>query len=947
MKNFLITFFLTINCHASLAQIKEIGLPSVKNFSRKEYNAENQTWQIDQDLNKNVFFANNGGLLRFDGISWKKISMPNSVNVRSLKINGHKIFVGGYNEFGYFEVLSNGNYKYYSLSKFLEHKKPIEFIWKIHLVDGATVFQSFQYLYFYKNKKIKAITAPSRFQFSFLANNQLFVQDKKLGLLRLENGVLKPMSGTETLNNTEVWGVFPKGKTELVIATLDKGLFLFSDLRLKKWQCEANSFLEKNSGLGGAILQGKNFAFNSVLDGMIIVNQNGKIIQHLSRKNGIQNNTVLTSFVDNDKNLWLGLDNGISHINVNSKFSFFGSDDGISTTYGVANFNQKIYVATNQGMFCKELQENSNKFELVQGTTGQAWNIQMVGKQLFCAHNRGLLVVENKIARTIFNDRGYWGVKGLSPLNYFVAANYDGFAIFEKNGPNFQLVKQLTGVGKTSKDFFVENNSIWFIDNQKLKRINLSKKFTTSPEVQVYSYLTTKNNAPQVIASIAKQVTFLANNKCFYFDYKSEKFIENKTKSSLFKNLPNLNFLYEDQFQNIWYGHSNTIGALKKTTTGFENDFSQFSELDGDLVSNYLSISCVDSNNYFIGLSGGLAHFGGFQKTIFSKKPKVFINSFECTQDTIVFGNLSKKDTVFNLSYSNNDVKFGFSSPLFSKKNDVQFSYKLEGFDKKYCDWTTMHFKEYTNLREGKYKMLVRVRKGIGNFSEDASIQFKIKPPWYRSTVAYMLYVLAFGMMVFGVHQSVQAKIRKNKYFQTVEQRRIYLEKEAKIRAEQQDLETEIERLKNEKLKIKLLSKDKELVNNSLQVVKKNKVLNEIVQSIKKIDTNNLTENAMSQIAKVNKTIAKEVDADQNWKTLEKHIKNVHFEFLKRLKNKYPTISPRELDLSTYLLMNMSTKEIAEIMNISNAGVELARYRLRKKLNLTKKENLTGFLLNI
>ena len=58
-------------------------------------------------------------------------------------------------------------------------------------------------------------------------------------------------------------------------------------------------------------------------------------------------------------------------------------------------------------------------------------------------------------------------------------------------------------------------------------------------------------------------------------------------------------------------------------------------------------------------------------------------------------------------------------------------------------------------------------------------------------------------------------------------------------------------------------------------------------------------------------------------------------------------MSPRELDLSTYLLMNMSTKEIAEIMNISSGGVELARYRLRKKLNLTKKENLTGFLMSI
>ena len=190
-------------------------------------------------------------------------------------------------------------------------------------------------------------------------------------------------------------------------------------------------------------------------------------------------------------------------------------------------------------------------------------------------------------------------------------------------------------------------------------------------------------------------------------------------------------------------------------------------------------------------------------------------------------------------------------------------------------------------------------------------------------------------------------KIRKNKYYETIEQRRLYLEKESKIKQEQFELEKEIERLKNEKLQIKILLKDKELVNNTLQVVKKNKILNGIIQKLKDIDTVSFDDSTKFHFNKLNKSIAKEVHTDKSWKDLEKHIKNVHFDFLKRLKEKYPTISPRELDLSTYLLMNMSTKEIAEIMNISSGGVELARYRLRKKLNLTKKENLTGFLMSI
>ena len=255
--------------------------------------------------------------------------------------------------------------------------------------------------------------------------------------------------------------------------------------------------------------------------------------------------------------------------------------------------------------------------------------------------------------------------------------------------------------------------------------------------------------------------------------------------------------------------------------------------------------------------------------------------------------------------------------------------------------------KEYTNLKEGDYIMKVKVKNSYGVQSEPAKLYFTISPPWYRHILAYLAYIILTIITVNIVYNRIKLKIRKNKYYETIEQRRLYLEKESKIRQEQHELEKEIERLKNDNLQIQILAKDKELVTNSLQVVKKNKVLNGILQKVKEIDIKDLDEPTKFQVTKLNKSIVKEVNNDKSWKDLEKHIKNVHFDFLKRLKEKYPTISPRELDLSTYLLMNMSTKEIAEIMNISIGGVELARYRLRKKLGLNKKENLIGFLMSI
>jgi DNA-binding CsgD family transcriptional regulator len=243
--------------------------------------------------------------------------------------------------------------------------------------------------------------------------------------------------------------------------------------------------------------------------------------------------------------------------------------------------------------------------------------------------------------------------------------------------------------------------------------------------------------------------------------------------------------------------------------------------------------------------------------------------------------------------------------------------------------------------------MKLKVRNSYGVKPEETSFLFTISPPWYRHFLAYFIYIVLVILIVYYIRERVKIKIRKNKYYQTIEQRRLYLEKETKIRQEQYELEKEIENLKNEKLKEKMHIKDKDLVNNSLQIAKSNKILNGIINKLKDINEDAFEESTKLKFTKLKRSIAKEVSTDNNWGNLEKHIKNVHFDFLKRLKEKHPKISPRELDLSTFLLINMSTKELAEVMNISIGGVEVARYRLRKKLELNDKENLNSYLMSI
>jgi len=82
-------------------------------------------------------------------------------------------------------------------------------------------------------------------------------------------------------------------------------------------------------------------------------------------------------------------------------------------------------------------------------------------------------------------------------------------------------------------------------------------------------------------------------------------------------------------------------------------------------------------------------------------------------------------------------------------------------------------------------------------------------------------------------------------------------------------------------------------------------------------------------------------------KVFKTYFEEVHNDFISRLKEKHSGLTPREIHLSAYIRMNLSSKEIASLLNITYRGVEISRYRLRKKLELSREVSLSSYLLNI
>ncbi len=205
MKLFFIVFpLINFNFLYSQELNRELGIPVIKNYTPKEYGAHSQNWAIAQDKNGIMYFGNSNGLLEYDGVSWRLISVLNGA-VRSLTISNETengvIYIGGIDEFGYLAPDKNGTLEYKSLKKLLPKKeKNIGDVWSTVVNSEGIYFQTTSHLIrcsFCENEatvKLKIWKTNTFFNYAFVVDNQLYINEAKAGLNLLTNDTLRSRS---------------------------------------------------------------------------------------------------------------------------------------------------------------------------------------------------------------------------------------------------------------------------------------------------------------------------------------------------------------------------------------------------------------------------------------------------------------------------------------------------------------------------------------------------------------------------------------------------------------------------------------------------------------------------------------------------------------------------------------------------------------------------------
>lgn len=883
---------------------------AVVNHSRQTYHSGNQNWQIGQNKEGWMYFANNNGLLEFDGTNWNTYPLPGNPKVRSVLAVGDTVYVGALGQFGRFVRNHKGQMVYQNLSGQANQKAQIN-IWHIHHIDNDIFFQSDDA--FYINNYKTRVECPPGVHYSAIVYNRLYITSYK-GVSVLVGKKFIPLTDIDLNQTSNIVAMLP-WQQKLLLVTSNKGLFLYYNNHLRPFHVAEGLDTQQ---LSCAALSESTLALGTLQDGVILVDLKEHKTERVSTNNGLQNKTVLSATFDKDHNLWMALDNGLDCIQLQSPLRFLSSRQSpIGSGNCSITYQGKLYFGTNQGLYAMD----GNHISFIEGTGSQVLCLDTIGGQLFCGGRQFFININgNRITR--YSHRGVWGVRALgNHPDILITSSYWGLRLMRPTTQGWQMAEEVKGGDISAKTFYVEDmtDAIWVANKEKgLYRLTLTDNLMGVKSKKCYNSAALPKGDNVYIAKVDGEMVIASRQGLFRYDATHDKLVKHTALENRLSGSAAYTYINQSDDGSIWYASEGAIHVSKG------NHLQSY--LNDCLMEDFENVSFTNRMQAIIGTEDGFAMLEKHLSPDSTRVIQPYIRK-------IIIGN--NTDTLYYkaespvISWRNNSLHFEFSANSYDPTQTVRFCYWLEGSGEK--DWspaTRLHTKEYTNIPEGRYIFHVKAITADGSIGGETSFAFTILPPWYRTWWAYTLYIIGIIAIIFVIYQRIKQS-----------RQRLIRQKDEQI-----------ENLEEEKLQIELRARQDELVRSRMNVVRKNEMLQEIKKTAVSINNGLSEENLPTIKRRVVRLIGQidtNIEHDDDLEAFRNSFDSVHHNFLKTLGERYPQLSHKEKMLCAYIRMDLMSKEIAPLLNISIRGVEISRYRIRQKLALSQKDNLTEFLQSL
>lgn len=789
----LIVFILLGFSTSSFAQGSQKGIPFVKNYLPADYDGESQNWAIAQDNRGVMYFGNTAGLLEFDGAYWRNVD---PVNIYVAKKDSHgTIFVAGKQDLGYLQINPLGKTIFKSLKPLLpDSLKELKNFYTIAIGPNRVFFgERGGRLHIYDYNRIKTVPIPVKSMHLVYINNQLFIAGNE-GLFKLsENNKAEPVPNTKQLKGVNTQELFWFNQKLLLVTRLN-GLYTYNGHEAKPWITEATPFLMKNQVYRATLIDNNQIAFGTVENGVLIMDAKGKPIQHVNNQGGMVNHDHCAIFTDNTGNIWSGLEHGISHIQVNSPFTFFNKQNGLnnSAIYAIEILKNKLYVGTAQGVMYRSFYPDDHpltknwQFNLIQENKGRkAWDFYIDNNQLLTgSSNLGIYAIKNNKATKLVQKNVPLKMIADKSGNFIVGSRqHGGIVVLKKINNTWKLHRVFHEAYQIDYIARDSSNRFWaYITKHGLAQIKFSPDFNSITHFKVYTPASGLPKTEVLPFNLFNKICFATPKGTYAFNDKTNTFIPD----AWFKNLENL-YIHEviNPFHNHSYflawlnGHDVFVHAHKSNRASLpefkviDRPFKKLKNLE------IKSLFALDTAHFLIGGVDRLLHFDqnkldekmlGFNTLI--REVEIVSNN-----DSLLFAGpqpgLYYNKNIPELKFKHNALRFKYVAVFFDDPEQTRYSYKLEGYDKIWSAWNPRNEKEYSYLKKGEYTFLVKAKNMYGEESDAAEFRFIVNPPWYATIWAWITYFIALLIItrlviVFSVQR---IKREKTKLEQLVNER--------------------------------------------------------------------------------------------------------------------------------------------------------------------------------
>lgn len=767
--SFVLPVLLIYFCIVSLSAQEQVGRSLINNYRYQEYNAAPVNWWALEDDRGIMYFANNAGVLQYDGVNWNLIDIPG--NCRSLaKDDKGIIHVGGAGEFGYLKPSDKGVLEYVSLlEKIPEEHRVFADVWEIYFHKGRIIFSTEFKLFIWDGESIKVIVSENGIHVSNVIEDTYYVRIWDLGLCILkDDDTFELVPNGEKFSSERIYTILPYDD-QILIGTRNKGFYLFDGNDFTPFKTEIDDLVKGRLYLPGFALEDGRYVINTFSDGAFLMDHDGKLIQKYTTENGLQDGSVDFVYVDSRGVLWLVLFNGISNVNLNSPFTAIDADMGLNTVvFDTYRFQGILYLSTNNGI--RYLDESDGQVKLIEGTFGQGGNYLEFDDRLFVGTNgMGLIEITGTTFSYVresinYDFRARITEQSQIDTNRIFVEHQQGLKSFYFDGATRQFIEEsstnkvLLGYGTMLEN---GDGSIWMDTPNDAEVIRIIPKYTNgkldldNSEYKVYNEDKGLPVSGLGIDRMFEEFMVFANRTegTYVYNAATDSF---EKKQFFFDEYINWDSPGSrstlDKDEKVWFNVGSGVMIAERNDKGEVTVKSDvFKELKNTQIYAIYPEMPKEDGTQLVWLSGpdGVIHYKGKLD-----KPKVpdfstTIRKVTITGDSLVYGGNIEFSEKLGISHGQNSVAVDYASPLYIGQRDIQYSTQLVGLDDKWSEWTKQTTREYINLPPGDYKFQAKAKNIFGDVSNVSSLSFTIIPPWYRTWWAYVLYVLGFLALVY------------------------------------------------------------------------------------------------------------------------------------------------------------------------------------------------------